>query len=120
MTATGIHVGQSRVVGFLAVVCVLAGYGVIRGILGGNRFDLFFPLAQGVFAVLAGVAAWYLYRTKKVGWYLGILVIFNWFLGLTKMRIFWNLFVLLVTFGMLVSLIWLLLPRVRSHLGMEF
>jgi len=120
MTETGVHVGQSRVVGFFAMACVFSGYGVIRGILGGSGFGLFFLLAQGSFAALTGAAAWYLYRTKKVGWYLGILVIFNWFLGLTKMRIFWNLFVLLVTFGMLVSLIWLLLPRVRSHLGMEF
>jgi hypothetical protein len=120
MTATGIHVGQSRVVGFLAVVCVLAGYGVIRGILGGNRFDLFFPLAQGVFAVLAGVAAWYLYQSKKVGWYLSVLVALNWFIGLSKMKIFWNLFVLLVTLGMAAVLIWLVLPGVRSHFGLEF
>jgi hypothetical protein len=51
-------VGQSRVVAFFCTLFALTSDGV------------FFALAQYMFILFTGSAAWYLYRSKKTGWYL--------------------------------------------------
>jgi hypothetical protein len=120
MTTSSTTLAQSRVVGFFAICCVFAGFGLIRNLMSGARLSFTFGLAQSTFVLFSGAAAWYLYQSKRVGWYLGLLAILDWFLGLTRMKISWNVWGNLVSIGMVVVLVWLFLPSVKAHFDLKF
>jgi hypothetical protein len=120
MTANSVILAQSRVVSFFVICCFSAGIGVVRGLISGTRPGLGFVVAQSLFIFFTGAASWYLYQSKKAGWYLSVLVVLNWFLRLASMRIGWNLFVNLISVGMIIVLIWLFLPKVKAHFDLKF
>ena len=78
---------------------------------------MLFALGWCGFVLLMGVAAWSLYVSKRVGWYLSLIVTLTWFAGLTTTS--WNLFTTVITVGMVVVLIWLFLPGVTAHFGVK-
>ena len=66
------------------------------------------------------MSAWYLYQTKSAGWYLSFATVLNWFLMLGLKVIALNTFAVLVSAGMIVVIVWLLRPSIRTHLGVRF
>lgn len=120
MTTNSIYLGQSRVVGFFTVCCVLAGLGVFRGVTSEVRIRLGFALAECAFILIMGIAAWYLYQSKKAGWYLTLTVVLIWFLVLPAIKILWSAYTIALTFGMFAVLVWLLQPRVKANYGVKF
>jgi hypothetical protein len=64
-----------------------------------------------------GTAAWYLYVSKRAGWYLSLTVALVWFAGLITVS--WNFFTIVLTMGMVTVLIWLFLPGVSAHFGVK-
>ncbi len=120
MTTNSIYLGQSRVVGFFAVCCVLAGLGVFRSVTSEVRIRLGFAIAECAFILVMGIAAWYLYQSRKAGWYLTLVVVLIWFLVLPAMKILWSAYTIALTFGMFAVLAWLLQPRVKANYGVKF
>jgi len=117
MTATSIHLSQSRVVWFFALSCIFGGRGVALTLLSGLKTNLPFTLGWGLFVLLTATAAWYLCLSRRAGWYLSLLVALSWFAGLITMS--WNLFTIVMTVGMVAVLIWLFLPNVTAHFGVK-
>jgi len=81
---------------------------------------MFFALAQSMFILFTGAAAWYLYQSKRAGWYLSFIVVLNWFGSVTSLRGVWNLFTSVFTVGMIAVLIWLLRAEVRARFEVKF
>jgi hypothetical protein len=117
MTVTSIHIGQSRVVWFFTLSCLFGGFGITRTLLSGLRIGVPFALGWCTFILLMGTAAWYLYVSKRAGWYLSLIVTLTWLAGLITMS--WNLFTIILTVGMVTVLIWLFLPGVTAHFGVK-
>jgi len=120
MSESLVSIGQSRVVGFFAVCCLLALMNVARGLLAGTSNGLFFSVAQCVFILLTGSAAWNLYQSRKTGWYLSLIVILNWFGAITNLRAAWNALTSIFTVGMIAVLIWLFRRDVRDRFEIRF
>jgi hypothetical protein len=120
MSSATISVGQSRVVAFFAVCCTLALTNIVRGMLARTSNGMFFALAQGVFVLFTGAAAWYLYQSKKAGWYLSLIVVLNWFGSVASLRDIWNILTSVFTVGMIVVLIWLFRPDVKARFEVKF
>jgi hypothetical protein len=91
---------------------------VVRGLLSGTKAGLTLGLAQGVFTLFSGTAAWNIYGWKKAGWYLGILVVLQWFSAIVNLGLVDNWFYLLFSVPMVVVAIWLLLPAVKARFGL--
>lgn len=70
-----LNAGQRFTVGFLGLCTALGILNVVRGLLSGTESGMFLVLAQAVFALFAGTAAWNIHKWKKAGWYLGFLVV---------------------------------------------
>jgi hypothetical protein len=117
MTATSIQLGQSRVVWFFTLSCFFGGYGIIRTLLSGLHVSVPFALSWCGFVLLTGTAAWYLYVSKRAGWYLSLIVALTWLAGAITMT--WNFFTIVLTVGMVAVLIWLFLPGVTAHFGVK-
>ena len=115
MNEQSFSIWKSRVIGFLAVCCTLALLNAVGGLLSGNKYGVIFALAQGVFIFFTGSAAWYLYKSKKVGWYLSLIVILNWFGGLLNMANARHVYTSIFSVGMIGVAIWLFRPEVRNH-----
>ncbi|GAC1631730.1 MAG: hypothetical protein NVS9B14_04010 [Candidatus Acidiferrum sp.] len=79
-----------------------------------------FVAAQFAFVLLSAMSAWYLYQSKSAGWYLGLATALNWFAMLGVKAIALNGYAIVVSAGMVVVLVWLLRPSVRTHLGVSF
>jgi hypothetical protein len=120
MSESLVSIGQSRVVGFFAVCCLLALMNAARGLLEGTSNGFFFSVAQCVFILLTGSAAWNLYQSRKIGWYLSLIVILNWFGAVTNLRAVWNAFTSIFTVGMIAVLIWLFRKDVRTRFEIRF
>ena len=120
MSDTTISVGQSRVVAFFAVCCTLAMVNVVRGLLTRTSDGMFFALAQCVFILFTGAAAWYLYQSKKAGWYLSLLVVLNWFGSVASLRDVRNILTSVFTVGMIAVLIWLFRADVKARFEVKF
>ena len=115
MSESLVSIGQSRVVGFFAVCCLLALMNAARGLLEATSNGLFFSVTQCVFILLTGSAAWNLYQSRKIGWYLSLIVILNWFGAITNLRAAWNALTSIFTVGMIAVLIWLFRQDVRAR-----
>jgi hypothetical protein len=117
MTVASIQLGQSRVVWFFALSCLFGGYGMVRTLLSGLHVSILFALGWSGFVLLMGTAAWYLYVSKRAGWYLSLIVALTWLAALITMS--WNFFTIVLTIGMVAVLIWLFLPGVTAHFGVK-
>ena len=120
MSESLVSIGQSRVVGFFTVCCLLATMNAVRGLLEGTSNGLFFSVAQCVFILLTGSAAWNLYQSRKIGWYVSLIVILNWFGAITNLRAAWNALTSIFTVGMIAVLIWLFRRDVRNRFEIRF
>jgi len=120
MSNTTISVGQSRVVAFFAACCALALMNVVRGLLTRASNGMPFALTQCIFILFTGSAAWYLYQSKKTGWYLSLIAVLNWFGSVANLRGIWHLLTSVFTVGMIVVLIWLFRPEVRARFEVKF
>lgn len=115
MIDTPVHLGQSRVVGFFVICCVLAAMGMIRGLTLGGQVNPVFVAAQLLFIILAGTAAWFLYASESVGWYLSLLAAANWFTVLITETIHSGFYAVFLSVGMLAVLVWLFRRSVMDH-----
>jgi hypothetical protein len=111
--------GQRFTVGFLVLCCALGLLNVARGLISGSRLGILFALAQIVFILFAGTAAWNIYRWKKVGWYLGFLVVLQWLSGIVNLRGEVGWLTLALTVPMAALAIWLYLPAVRARFNVK-
>jgi len=75
---------------------------------------LLLALAQTVFALFTGVAAWNIFQWKKAGWYLGWIVVLQWFGSLINLQGRVGGFTLILTVLIALAGIWLYLPGVRA------
>ena len=117
MTVSSVHIGQSRVVWFFVLSCIFGGVPVTRTLLSGPKVNMLFVLGWCAFFLVTTIAAWYLYVSKRVGRYLGLIVALSWFAGVITRS--WNLFTILMTVGMAGVLIRLFLPSVTAHFGVK-
>ena len=74
-----------------------------------------FALAQTIFALFAGAAAWNIHQWKKAGWYLGLLVVLQWFSSLINLGASVGWLTIALTFPIAGVGIWLYLPVVRAR-----
>jgi hypothetical protein len=114
-----LDVGQRLVVVFLGLCSALGALNVVRGLVAWSKWGLIFGLAQGVFALLAGAAAWNIYKWKVAGWVIGLLVVLDWLSALVNSRIGYNWLTIVLTFPMAAAGIWLWFPEVRTKFGMK-
>ena len=114
-----VSVGQRRTVGFLAICCAVAALNVVRGLITGTQSGMLFGLAQAVFTLFAGTAAWNIYQWKKAGWYLGILVVLQWFSSLINIRVEVGWLTKAFSVPMAVVGIWLCLLAVPARFGVK-
>jgi len=117
MTTNSIYLGQSRVVGFFAVCCVLAGLGLFRGLVSGGRIRPGFAIAECAFVLIMGIAAWYLYQSKEGRLVFNVDRCTRLVPGLADHQNTWSAYTIAFTFGVFAVLVWLLQPRVKANYG---
>ena len=110
-----VNAGQRLTVGFLAFCCAAGLLNVAYGLLGRTQQGVFFALAQMVFTFFTGMAAWYIFQWKKIGWYYGFFVVLQWFSGLINIHGNVGWITLVLTFPIIAVAIWLYLPAVRAR-----
>lgn len=110
-----LETGNRLVVGFLGLCCALAILNVARGLLTRTEPEMLFALAQTIFALFAGVAAWNIHQWKKAGWYLGLLVVLQWLSSLLNLGVSVGWLAIALTFPIAGVGIWLWLPMVRAR-----
>lgn len=111
--------GHQIVVGFLGLCATLGIFNLGRGLLSGTQEGMFFGLAQAVFALFAGAAAWNIHHWKKIGWFLGCWVVLQWISGLVNLKVQIGWLTIALTFPMLTVGVWLYLPVVRSRFDIK-
>jgi hypothetical protein len=107
--------GHRFTVGFLGLCCALGLLNVARGLLTGTQSGMLFALAQTVFSLFTGAAAWNIFQWKKIGWYLGFFVVLQWFSSMVNFRGGVGWFTIVLTFPIVAVAIWLYLPVVRAR-----
>ena len=115
MTGSPISFGQSRVVGFFVICCLLGALNTVRRSLAGGGISSRFVLVQFAFIIFAGSAAWYLDVSKSAGWYLSLLAVANWFAIAISATILFGVYAIVLTVGMVAVLIRLHRREVIGH-----
>ncbi len=110
-----VSAGQRLTVGFLAFCCAVGLLNVAYGLIARTQNGVFFALAQMVFTFFTGMAAWYIFQWKKIGWYCGFFVVLQWFSGLINIHGDVGWITLVLTFPIIAVAIWLYLPAVRAR-----
>jgi hypothetical protein len=107
--------GQGLTVGFLALCCLFAVLNILRGLATVIQAGLLFAVAQTVFTLFAGTAAWNIRKWNKPGWYLGLIVVLQWVGSLVNLgpKVGW--FTMALTVPMAMVGVWLYLPSVRAR-----
>jgi hypothetical protein len=80
---------------------------------------MLFAIAQTVFTLFAGMAAWNIYQWKKTGWYLGILVVLQWLSAIVNLGDRAGWLTLALTVPMAAVGTWLFLPAVKARFGIR-
>jgi hypothetical protein len=114
-----VSLGQRLTVTFLAFCSATGLLNVLGGVSRGTQSGLFLALAQGVFTLFTAAAAWNILQWRKIGWYLGFLVVLNWLSRLLNFRGTIGWFVLILSVPMAAMAIWLYLPAVRARFNVR-
>ncbi len=80
-----------------------------------TQSGMFFALAQTVFALFAGTAAWNIHHWRKAGWYLGFLVVLQWFSSIINIGTSVGWLTVTLTLPIAAVGVWLYLPAVRAR-----
>ena len=108
-----LNTGHRFTVGFLGLCTTIGILNLGRGLLTGTQSGILFGLAQTVFALFAGAAAW------KAGWFLGFWVVLQWISGLVNSKVELGWLTIALTLPMLGVGVWLYLPAVRARFDIK-
>ena len=111
-----INGGRPFAVGFLFVCCAIAVYRGAADLLSGKELSILSVLPRSVFVFFAGCAAWNINHWRKLGWFLGLFVVLQWFSGLINGPTP-DALTLWLTLPLICMAVWLMLPAVRGKFG---